>query len=169
MVQQWRIFLVWSQKRKVLPVPAVGMPFVFCIFFLAQGLSGQGFHARAFNTACPPKFRAQRAYYQLLKTLLETNLALANRIFSYGWHLFRKQADNAVVTLMHYKGIHPEWISAEDNLSVALLIKCPNRLFPHWPFTYLACRVYRCHGDWRARWSNYCQQWRVIRSELNIS
>lgn len=40
-------------ERSVLPVPAVGMPFVFCVFFLAQGLSGQCFHARAFNATLP--------------------------------------------------------------------------------------------------------------------
>lgn len=43
--------------------------------------------------------------------------------------LVQEARKNAMVTLMHHKGICLESISAEYNLSVALLLKCPNRLF----------------------------------------
>lgn len=80
MLRQWRISWFAHRKAECCQFPVSG-----CLLFFSSGIIRAGFPSQGILCACPPKFRAQWDHYQLLKTVLDKNLALANRIHSYGW------------------------------------------------------------------------------------
>lgn len=106
----------------------------FCVLhlFFSSGIIRAGFPGQSIQYGLPTQIQSSVCLLPAFKNFARCEFRSCQQNLSI-WMtcLFREPADNAVVTLVHHKGIHSELISAEDNLTVALLIKCPNRLFPH--------------------------------------
>lgn len=106
----------------------------FCVLhlFFSSGIIRAGFPRQSIQYSLPTQIQSSVCLLLAFKNFARKEFSSCQQnLFIWVTYSFRKQANSAVVTLMHYKGIHSELISAEYNLSVALLIKCPNRLFPH--------------------------------------